>query len=373
MAANSACRTAMRHGAIRQAKQRKGASSENLASSAIALNMLHHRSILSLGLLAIGVGCASSTPPPELAAPPAPSSLPVAPIEVTKSPAPEKAAEPAPVEKPAAPTPVFRITEGVATPESVLYDELNDRYLVSNINGKPDGVDNNGYISEVSPDGKVVKAKFIEGGVGKVKLDAPKGSGISGGVLYVSDISVVRLFDLKTGLPKGEILVPGATFLNDIAVAKDGRVFVSDSGMKSGASGFEPTGSDAVYVIEKGKLKTVAKNKDLSGPNGLLAVANGVLVNTFGSDEVYRLDEKGAKQDVTKVPTGGLDGMALIDDSLLVSSWKGSAIYRGSLAGKFEVAFAGLGGAADFGFDSKRKRVLVPRFLDNAVEIYDLK
>ena len=43
------------------------------------------------------------------------------------------------------------------------------------------------------------------------------------------------------------------------------------------------------------------------------------------------------------------------------------------LGGKFEVAFAGLSGAADFGFDSKRKRVLVPRFLDNAVEIYDLK
>jgi hypothetical protein len=65
--------------------------------------------------------------------------------------------------------------------------------------------------------------------------------------------------------------------------------------------------------------------------------------------------------------------MALVGDVLLVSSWKGSAIYRGSLAGKFEVAFAGLSGAADFGVDSKRKRVLVPRFLDSAVEIYELK
>ncbi|HEY3254400.1 MAG TPA: hypothetical protein VGJ91_10640, partial [Polyangiaceae bacterium] len=91
------------------------------------------------------------------------------------------------------------------------------------------------------------------------------------------------------------------------------------------------------------------------------------------ADEVYRLDEKGEKHDVTKIPSGGLDGLGLIADVLLVSSWKGSAIYRGSLGGKFEVAFAGLAGAADFGFDSKRKRVLVPRFMDNAVEIYDLK
>jgi len=321
----------------------------------------------------VALGCAGSTPPPEDAPQPTPSALPPAPIEVTKSPAPEKAAPPPEVEKPAAPSPVFRITQGIATPESVLYDEANDRYLVSNINGKPDGVDNNGYISELSPDGKVVNQKFIAGGVGKVKLDAPKGSGISGGVLYVSDISVVRLFDLKTGTPKSEIAVPGATFLNDIAVAKDGRVFVSDSGLKTGPAGFEPTGTDAVYVIEKGKLKTVAKGKDLNGPNGLVAVENGVLVNTFGADEVYRLDEKGAKQAVTKLPAGGLDGMALVGDVLLVSSWKGSAIYRGSLAGKFEVAFAGLSGAADFGVDSKRKRVLVPRFLDSAVEIYELK
>jgi hypothetical protein len=292
---------------------------------------------------------------------------------VSKSPAPETPVPPPPVEKAPAAAPVFRVTEGIATPESVLYDEANDRYLVSNINGSPDGVDNNGYITELSPDGKVTKAKFIAGGVGKVKLDAPKGTGISAGILYVADINVVRQFDAKTGAPKGNIPVPGATFLNDIAVAKDGRVFVSDSGLKTGPGGFEPTGTDAVYVIEKGKLKTVAKGKDLGGPNGLFSVDNGVLVNTFGSNEVYRLDDKGAKQDITKLPEGGLDGIAQAGDTLLVSSWKGSAVYRGTLGGKFELVLGELKGPADIGFDSKRKRVLVPRFLESAVEVYDLK
>jgi hypothetical protein len=339
----------------------------------MAIGMLQHRSILSLGLLSLMLGCANAAPPPEAAPPSPPSSLSPAPIEVSKTPADTKPAEAPKVEKPPAPVPVFRIAEGIATPESVLYDEENDRYLVSNINGTPDAADNNGYISEISPEGKVIKDKFIAGGVGKVKLDAPKGTGISGGVLYVSDISVVRLFDLKTGAPKGEIKVPGATFLNDIAVAKDGRVFVSDSGLKTGPGGFEPTGTDAVYVIEKGKLKTVAKSKDLAGPNGLLVVEKGVLVATFGADELYRLDDKGVKQDATKVPEGGLDGIAQAGDSLLVSSWKGSAVYRGTLGGKFELALGELKGPADIGFDSKRKRVLVPRFLENAVEVYDLK
>ena len=83
--------------------------------------------------------------------------------------------------KPAAPTPVVRYAEGLSTPESVLYDEGGDRYLVSNINGKPGDVDNNGFISELSPEGGVSKPKFIAGGVAKVKLDAPKGTRHRGG------------------------------------------------------------------------------------------------------------------------------------------------------------------------------------------------
>ena len=338
----------------------------------MAARMVHSQSILKFGLLTLTMSCASPPPIPENPPSPAPSSLAPAPIEVTKSPAVAPAAV-AKVEPPPAPTPLFRVSEGIRTPESVLYDEANDRYLVSNIDGTPDQHDGNGYISEVSPDGKLLKEKFIAGGVGKVKLDAPKGTGISAGVLYVADIDVVRLFDLKSGAPKNDIPVPGATFLNDIAVAKDGRVFVSDSGLKTGANGFEPTGTDAVYEISKGKLKTLAKGKDLGGPNGLLAVDNGLLVVTFNAAELYRLDDQGAKQQVTKLPEGGLDGIAQSGDALLISSWKSSTVYRGTLGGSFVPALTGMKGAADITFDSKRRHVLVPRFLDNAVEAYDLK
>ena len=107
---------------------------------------------------------------------------------------------------------------GLATPESVLYDADGDRYLVSNINGKPYEKDGNGFISVLSPEGQVTTLKWIEGGKNKVKLDAPKGMAIAKGVLYVADITVVRTFDAKTGAPKGDIAIPGASFLNDIAV-----------------------------------------------------------------------------------------------------------------------------------------------------------
>ena len=95
---------------------------------------------------------------------------------------------------------------------------------------------------ELSGDGKVVKAKFIEGGKDKIKLDAPKGLGLLNGVLYVSNVTVVRKFDVKTGAPKGEIAIKDSTFLNDLAIAADGRIFVTDSGDQARRDGFRSDG-----------------------------------------------------------------------------------------------------------------------------------
>ena len=48
------------------------------------------------------------------------------------------------------------------------------------------------------------------------RSNAPKGLGVSGNLLYVADLTFVRMFDRKTGAPKGKIAIPGATFLNDV-------------------------------------------------------------------------------------------------------------------------------------------------------------
>jgi sugar lactone lactonase YvrE len=324
---------------------------------------------LALSVPVFVVACGGETPPPAPPPPPPPAATAEAPAPTASATAPAAAPPPA---APPAPTPVAKY-DGFQTPESVLYDEQGDRYLVSNVNGKPTDADNNGFISALSPDGQVTSLKWIEGGKNKVKLDGPKGLAIAKGVLYVADITAVRMFDLKTGAPKGEVKIAGSTFLNDLAAGPDGKVYVSDSGLKVGPSGFEPTGTDAVYVIEGGKAKAIAKTPDLGKPNGLLVTDKGLVVVTFGSGEVYDLDAKGAKADVSKPPKGGLDGIVAVGDSLLVSSWEASAIYRGKLGGTFDVVLTDQKTPADIGYDIKRGRVLVPHFSDNAVEAYELK
>ncbi|WP_437523176.1 SMP-30/gluconolactonase/LRE family protein [Sorangium sp. So ce726] len=332
----------------------------------------------SIAAAAAMVSCGGETPPPALAPAASASAAPVA----TNSVEPPPAAPPAPAAstaapeppKPAAPSPVARYT-GFAKPESVLYDADNDRYLVSNINGNPDDRDNNGFISVLSPDGQVTNLKWIEGGKAKVKLDAPAGSAISKGVLYVADLTTVRMFDLKTGAPKGEIAIPGTTLLNDVAAAPDGKVYVSDSGFKIGATGnLEATSSDAMYVIEKGKAKALVKTTDLHMPNGLAWTDKGLVVCSSGAPEVFRLDEKGARQDVTTTAPGGrLDGLISLGDALLVTSHDASAVLRGKLGGTFEVAIPEQKTPADIGYDTKRGRVLVPHVMVDTVDVYELR
>jgi sugar lactone lactonase YvrE len=260
---------------------------------------------------------------------------------------------------------------GFATPESVLYDAGADVYLVANINGKPAEADDNGFISKLAPDGTVAELKWIDGSKPDVKLDAPKGMAISGDILWVADITVVRKFDAKTGAPKGEVKVPGATFLNDVTAADGGGIYVGDTGFDAK---FEPSGTDAVYHIGKdGKVKALVKNKDLGRPNGLTAAGGSVWVVTFGSGEIYEVTAKGEKKAGVKLPKGQLDGCAAkADGELLVSSWEGKVVYAGKPGGEWKAVLSDVEAPADIGLDSKRNVLLVPQFNANAVILLPL-
>lgn len=265
------------------------------------------------------------------------------------------------------------ISQGLQTPESVFYDADQDVYFISNINGDPLAADNNGYISRVSPDSLTGEMKWIEAGKNGVTLNAPKGMAVVGDTLYVTDITVVRRFDRKSGAPKGQIAIPGSTFLND-AVSDGKSVYVSDSGMKSGAGGnFESTGTDAIWEITGDQAKKIASGKDLERPNGV-EIADGKLwVVSFAANELYEID-KGKKTNAVKLPAGSLDGLVhLADGTFLVSSWESNSVYRGTATGPFNAVIQNVKSPADIGYDTKRKRVMVPHFMESRVTIHPLQ
>lgn len=262
------------------------------------------------------------------------------------------------------------VKDGFSTPESVLYDAANDVYIVSNINGGPAAADDNGYLAKVTPDGAVTK--WIDGASPDVKLDAPKGSAIVGGLLYVADITVVRVFDVATGAQKPDIAIPGATFLNDVAASGDG-ILVTDSGFDAS---FQPTGADAVYrVAKEGKVTPVIKDKGLGAPNGVVGFGEQVWYNTFGSGEIVALDAKGQKTSSSKPPKGKLDGLLANEATgeIYISSWEGAVVYKGSGRDSYTEAVTGVKSPADMGWDSKRNKLLIPLFEENQLVIVSPK
>lgn len=243
---------------------------------------------------------------------------------------------------------------GLETPESVLFDPEADIYLVANINGSPGARDGNGFISQISPAGELQDLKWIDGTAEGVTLNAPKGMALTGDELWVADIDTVRIFDRRTGEPVGEVAVPGASFLNDVAADADGTVYVTDS----------TTG--AIYRIAADRSFEEAAR--IAGPNGVQA-RGGLILVTASPGQILLLEANGAQIEAYSVPSGALDGLIWLEDgSMIVSSWAASAIYYLDPAGEATELFAGLPSPADIGFDSRRRMVLIPHFDDNRVE-----
>jgi len=275
------------------------------------------------------------------------------------------AAEPPPSTDAPASKPAVQI-EGLSAPESVLYDDRADLYLVSNINGSPFARDKNGFIAQVAPSGEIRTLRWIDGA--KTELDAPKGMAFLGDTLYVADLDTIRTFDRKTGEARKQIPVAGALFLNDIAASAD-RLFVSDTAVKEG---WRPAGTAAIYEVRAdGTVKPVIRSNDLAGPNGLATRGGELWAVTFGGNELFRVNPTG-KQPGTKLPRGQLDGLVILPDgTFLISSWQASGVFAGRPGQSFTQVLSGIASPADLGFDSKRSRLLVPQLQKDRVQVFD--
>jgi sugar lactone lactonase YvrE len=197
-------------------------------------------------------------------------------------------------------------------------------------------------------------------------LARPLGLFVKGDLVYVADPTAVHMFDRRTGAVRGTVAIPGAERLNDIAVADDGTVYVSDSGSDAV--------SGALWVIRDGRpAPFVARDDALERPNGIALMPDGTIVHGGrGVNLVFR-DRNGKILRERTLPAGRIDGIVpLKDGSLLVASQDGHVVYHLPPAGPAKIVAADIAVPAAIGYDAKRDRLLVPQIKLASLAFHDL-
>ena len=262
-------------------------------------------------------------------------------------------------------TEVWRAT-GFDEPESVAFDTNTNSYYVSNISGDPSAKDGNGFVSKLDADGKVVSLKWATG------LNGPKGTGIAGDHLFVADIDELVEIDLADGKVLNRYPAPGAKYLNDIVVAGDGRIYISD------------TFGNAIYLFQDGKVSEWLRDDDaLVGPNGLAIMNTDLVVARLGDasqgfdklkpGNVVAIDliSKKIRDFGTRDPIGGLDGIAPTEEGAVdVTDNPGGRLLKVE-PGQPAVEIAPVPpGTADFLLRNNLGLLILPEMGQNAVVAY---
>ncbi len=244
---------------------------------------------------------------------------------------------------------------GFAGPESALWWEEGQYWILSNVAGSPSDRNGNGFLSLLDADGSLVERRWAG------NMDAPKGMALENGKLWVTDISRVHCFRLVTGTGgnpatitlEETITIPGAVFLNDAVFLGNGRVAVSD------------TQGRAVYVIDGSEVTLLLKDIVLGNPNGLALQGDSlVMAQYYGNAEsggLWRLhSENGNPLKPVIRNLGMLDGLVVLSDgSFLVSDFSTGALFHVRRGQALEI-WNGGNGTADIGWDPASRRLGVP-------------
>ena len=261
--------------------------------------------------------------------------------------------------------------QGLKTPESFIADPSTGNYFISNINGGgPGGKDDDGFITKLDKDGKVINLIFVDGKNKDIILNAPKGLDIIGNILYVSDIDFVRGFDKETGklLHDLDFKAFNPSSLNDLTHDSQGNLYVSD------------WIGNFIFKIEtrnNHKVSVVAKGNTLGGPNGLnIHPKTNKLINvTWETGKVQEIDSSGSiKILVEDKRFKTLDGIDFDNNgNMFVSSFTGGEVYKITPDLKVDVFLKGLTSPADINIDKKNNLLLIPSFEGNSAKTAVIK
>jgi sugar lactone lactonase YvrE len=252
---------------------------------------------------------------------------------------------------------------GFDGPEAVRYDADLDIYFVSCFNGNTSG-DANGYISKVSGDGEIIELKFMIG-TADFPFDAGRGMFITGDTLWVADHLGVHYFDKNSGEHLGfvDFSSENPGFLNDIAADNQGRLYVTDTGVRK------------VYRFNSSGYQTVIEDLPIM-PNGITLLPNGnlALAPWREGPNIYQINPETGELLVFGTVNGSdnYDGIEFFDGALITSTQQDSSLHI-MINGQDELFIKVSGRPADIAINPNENVVAVPYVALGKVDFWKLK
>ena len=256
---------------------------------------------------------------------------------------------------------------GLHNPESVVYDPKTKMLYVSNVNGDTNAKDGNGYIAQVSLQGKLIKQRWLEG------LDAPKGLAIHADTLYAADIDTLVVIDIPTATVTDRYKVDDAKFLNDVAATSSGDVFVSDMVL------------NRIHRLSGNAFSIWLESPQLENPNGLLVENDYLILGAWGNmvdgfatpipGHLKRISI--ADKSITSMggaPIGNLDGVESNQaGEYYVTDWMAGKLFRVNKKGQTHLLLELEQGMADLDVVMEQKLILLPMMKTNKLLGYTIQ
>jgi sugar lactone lactonase YvrE len=237
-------------------------------------------------------------------------------------------------------------------PESVAYDPVGERFLVSNVgSGSIIAMDENGNYSKYMPK----------------MFAAPKGILLKDGLLYVTDPTEIHVVDVSEAAILESYPIDGAIGLNDIAITEHNLIYITD------------TAGNCVYIYdpETGTQEKII-NPLFDKPNGIIYDKprwQMFVVNNSQHSPILSLDVQ--TKDVSifmDTVYSNLDGIAIDDlGRIYFSSWSAEMIIEiPQEQNRFITNLKDIKGAADIYYHQPTNELIAPLLKHNRIDRINL-
>lgn len=240
------------------------------------------------------------------------------------------------------------------SPESVTYDPVGNRYLISNTSG--------GVIRQRNAAGTVSDFVTVGG--------STHGLTVHNNKVFICNGTRIKGYDLTNAAEIFNIILTGSSFLNDIAIDNSGIAYVTDFSTQRIYKVNTNTQAWWIYVPATGRT-----------PNGIYVDSprNRLLICCWGASPNVIKSVNLADSTVTNIANlnyGNCDGITLDKyDNVYVSSWTPARVIRfdiGFTLAPFEVVTSGISNPADIYINKAADTLAVPNSNINTVTFHNI-